>query len=205
MKRLILPLLIIGSAYATSNADLLTKDNIYCHNIEQDIYNRKLDNSLVDRINDCLQGATYSWTGHGWDNYWSGDNKKPTLEKDGDKYQLQYFKSVDEIDDAVTDINDKIDQENQNIRKVHLANIAKYNAKIAIQKAKEENLKKCRTTYYNSAIYKNYTETKKHFINTRYNNCITNGYDSTTCYSFRLKDSFGYDLEHSAPKDSCDD
>ncbi|MCX8514349.1 MAG: hypothetical protein ORN24_02150 [Burkholderiales bacterium] len=211
MKKLCL-LLIWSTAYATSNNELLTETGKYCYLVEQSIKDRAIDNTLVDSINDCLEGNTFSFVGHGWSNFWTNSNEQPTLEKDGKKYKLQYFKNIDEIDDAVSDINDVIESQ---IEEAKQEKIAEQRAeeerqrveleKIKVQKEKEAQTKKCNDAYYNSASYKNYINIRNNFIKTRYNNCINNGYSTITCYSYRLQDEVGYDIDpdRKPPVNNC--
>lgn len=83
----------------------------------------------------------------------------------------------------------------------------KHANKIKISKAVSQNKRDkynaCIKQYKKSSEYINYINKRDAFINRRYNNCINNGYDSMTCYSYKLSDSVGYGMEHRAPISNC--
>lgn len=58
------------------------------------------------------------------------------------------------------------------------------------------------TKYESSKLYQTYIKQKNTFIDNRYNKCLKR-YDSMTCYTFKLQDSVGYDLEHKQPDSGC--
>jgi|GEM_PF-6474076 len=209
MKKLTIILLFGNCAYATNNNELLTAAGNYCHVIESNILSRVMDSTLVAQINDCLQGRTYYMNQHKWANTLCELNncskeENPSLEKDGGKYTLQYFKNTDDISDAVADIDDKIKEVNYKFEQDRLKESYKAGQKVKLKKEKQARIKKCNSDYINSPLYKNYESTKNKFLNTRYRSCIDNGYDGTSCYAFKLRDQIGYGLEHTPPPNNCE-
>ena len=190
---------IISCTYATNNRELLTSLGNYCYQVEANIAhgaNMNNENSLT-QINDCLRGITYRLNKHSRHNhYYIDDELGEYLVSDGSKYKLQYFHTVDEVENAITDTNNSIINEISEAKQ-------KRSAEIKLQKEITSQLDKCYTNYYNSLVYKKYITTKNKFLETRYNTCINNGYDSTTCWAYKTRDSFGYDLAHQPPANNC--
>lgn len=71
-----------------------------------------------------------------------------------------------------------------------------------INKQNEEQYQQCIASYESSKQYQSYIKQKNIFINSRYQKCLQR-YDSMTCYTFKLQDSIGYDLEHKKPSSNC--
>ncbi|MBX9597338.1 MAG: hypothetical protein K2X04_02035 [Burkholderiales bacterium] len=104
--------LISGMVFATNNNDLFLTSGDNCAEIEKSIFTDKFtyDQFIYQHILDCLNGATYSYNNHGFKNLFKSTNEEPdapTLEKDGERYQLQYFSSVESMNQRIEVINYK--------------------------------------------------------------------------------------------------
>lgn len=102
--------LISGMVFATNNNDLFLTSGDNCVETEKSIFTDKFNQFIYQHILDCLNGATYSYNNHGFKNFFKSANEEPdapTLEKDGERYQLQYFSSVESMNQKIEVINYK--------------------------------------------------------------------------------------------------
>lgn len=201
MKKLFIIVFIMTNyVYATSNDKLLTIQRNYCYQIESDILNHVINDTLLSQINDCLQGNTYSFNSS-WQCWVDRNCPRPTFERSGNKYKLQ--SNIESLNEAVTEIEDVIQANKEKQEQARLALQQEQDNRKKIAQDRQARFKKCRADYLKSTEYKNYISAKNSFINKRYNNCINNGYNSLNCWSFKLQDGIGYDMTHKAPGSNC--
>ncbi|AUR52990.1 hypothetical protein [Aquella oligotrophica] len=127
-----------------------------------------------------------------------------------DRYGEKYNGTF--LQDFSTDLNSQYNALKKNVlfqaQKIvdtqQVADEKKQNEKIAEDNRKKEAKESCIANFQKSILYKKYYAQKDKFIKQRYNQCINNGFSSMQCYSFKLQDSIGYDIENHPPSANCD-
>ena len=216
MEKLKLILLLSNLIYAgvndVDNAWLFTVDNTNCIQNEDDLYNLlksyKSDNNeegfldrvnpYVKKLNQCLSGETYYDRGSSWSNS-SNESDQTTLGMCGQKYKVNKFQSVNEINDGIKSIRIQLQNQDMILHKVKLEQ-EKQNE---ILKENQKRIDSCEATFQRSAKMKKYNAIKNRFIKNRYLQCINNGYNTLECWTYKLQDSIGYGLEKPIPESHC--